>query len=292
MRQGHFLPAGLLIALVVGCTTPMASTTIWERLRPFQGPTGPDVVQMDVALIELPVGDPYLNRELWAAIDEQAVALEHKSVLEDNGLRVGIVAGITPGRLQSLLTSDQTCANPRHLRFRTGTTKALEIGPVHAVCRFYLTQDGEALPVDLEQATCTFEVQPSLTRDGKTRLTFTPRIQHGERRQTFQPSADRTRWEFLEQRSSETYTSLAWDMTLSPNEFVVVGAREDRRDSLGHHYFVRADEPAPVQRLLVIRTNRPTVSDLASAEEDEPTPKRSPSLAAQAAGASSSEPRP
>ena len=292
MRQVYFLPAALLIALAAGCATPTNSATVWERLRPFQGPTGPDVVQMDVALIELPVGDPYLNRELWTAVDEQALTLERKSVLEDNGLRVGLVGGIMPARLQALLTSDKTCANPRRHFFRAGTTTTLEIGPVHQVCRFYLTQDAEALPVELEQARCTFEVQPSLTRDGKTRLVFTPRIQHGERRQTFQPSADRTRWELLEQRSSETYTALAWDVTLAPNEFVVVGVRADCRDSLGHRFFVREDEPAPVQRLLVIRTNRPTVSDLASADEEEPTPKRSPSLAAQAAGASSSEPRP
>ncbi len=292
MRQGHALLPGLLVALVVGCITPRAPTTVWERLRPFQGPTGPDVVQMDVALIELPVGDPYLNRELWAAVDEQALALERKSVLEDNGLRVGVVAGIMPARLQALLTSDSTCANPRRHFFRAGTATALEVGPVRQVCRFYLTQDGEAMPVELGQARCTFEVRPSLTRDGKTRLTVTPRIEHGERRQAFQPSADRTRWEFLEQRSSETYTSLAWDVTLAPNEFVVVGARADRRDSLGQCFFVREDEPAPVQRLLVVRTNRPAASDLASAEEDEPAPKRSPSLAAQAAGASSSEPPP
>ncbi len=282
MRYGHALLPGLLIALAAGCTSPSApALPWWERLRPFQGPTGPDVVHMVVALVEQPVDDPYLAQELWAAADEQAVALERKAVLEDNGLRVGQLGGITPARLQRLLTTEKSCPSPRQIQMRAGNIKTLEIGSPQATCRFRLRQDSLSLPVELENASCSLQVQPSLTKDGRTRLLFTPVIRHGEAKLIAQPSADRSRLEVLNQQSAETYSSLAWEVTLAPNEYVVVGARADRPDTLGHRCFVRADEPVPVRRLLVIRTNRPAVTEVAD-DEEEPTGKRSPSLAAQA----------
>ena len=281
MRQVYALLPGLLAALAAGCAAPTAHTTgWWERMRPFQGPTGPDVVQMDVALLERPVGDPYVNHGLWASADEQVVALERKAVLEDNGLRVGQIGGITPAQLQALLTSDKSCANARQHHFRAGATKELDVGPKLPACRFQLRQDSHTLPVELEQAACTLQIQPSLTKDGRTRLLFTPVIRHGEPKLTFGPSADRARWDLLEQRTTETYTSLAWEVTLAPNEYVIIGARADRPHTLGQRFFVRDDEPVPVQRLLVIRTNRAPVADVG--EEEEPPARKAPSLAAQA----------
>jgi hypothetical protein len=50
---------------------------------------------------------------------------------------------------------------------------------------------------------------------------------------------------------------LGWDVTVAPNEYVVLGARSDRPATLGHASFVRGGEAVPVQRLLVIRTTRP-----------------------------------
>lgn len=274
---------GLLIALLAGCTSATTHTTgWWDRLRPFQGPTGPDVVCMDVALIERPLGDSYLNEELWSSVDEQGVALERKAVLDANGLRVGLIGGITPSRLLALLTSEQSCPSPRHIQLRAGNVKKFELGRKIAACQFQLHQDGQSLPVALKDVSCTFQVQPSLTQDGRTRLLFTPLLQHGEAKLTAQPSADRARWEFLEQRSTETYTSLAFEVTVAPNEYLVIGARADRPDTLGHRFFVRADEPIAVQRLLVIRTNRAMTPDSNPVEEEGTPAKRTPSLAAQA----------
>ena len=67
-----------------------------------------DTVYLDVALIERPAGDDFLDREVWDSSDEQGVGLEVKPILEENGLRIGQF-GLLPDRLQTLFheTSEQ-----------------------------------------------------------------------------------------------------------------------------------------------------------------------------------------
>src|SRR5262245_22923639 len=100
MRQQRALVFGLLLSWLVGCAVaePARPTSWLSRRRPFQGPTGPDVVQMQVALLECPVGDRYLNDDLWALADEQQF-LSCKSLLEENGWRIGQIGGVTPAKL-------------------------------------------------------------------------------------------------------------------------------------------------------------------------------------------------
>ncbi len=284
MRQWQGLLLGLLTGLLVGCTTAEpARTTSWlDRLRTIQPPTGTDVVQMQVALIEQRVGDPYLNEGLWILADEGIIPFERKQVLENNGFRIGQVGRVP--QLQTLLTSERSCANPREMRLHTGDAKELLLGPVQPVCRFQLRQDGEAEAVALEQAQLMLVVVATQTRDGSIRLRFTPQVQHGETHLVPSPAPDHTGITLLPQRAMDHYATLSWEVTLSPSEYVVVGARYDRPGSLGFQAFVRADEAPPVQRLLVIHVNRtanPEGPD-GSGSEPDALMQRSPPVASQA----------
>src|SRR5271155_3986491 len=172
MRHGSALLRGLLVCALAGCagTTPTQSTSWLNRFMRPAGPTGSDVVQMDVALIERPLGDGYLNRELWAVADEQVVAPESQAILEDNGFRIGQMGGITPTGLQNLLTSEQSCANPRRILCHAGKATRLVLGPALPECSFRVLNLGEATEVTLDQAECTVEVVPTLSADGRTTL--------------------------------------------------------------------------------------------------------------------------
>ena len=75
--QRTALAIWLVIAL--GCTAgPPIKSTSW--LHPFAAPSGPDVIAMDVSVIERPLGDRYLNDELWSLADEQVIPLERKAL--------------------------------------------------------------------------------------------------------------------------------------------------------------------------------------------------------------------
>jgi hypothetical protein len=237
---------------------------------------------MEVALIERPVGDPYLGQELWDGVDEQVIPLDRKYAVADNGFRIGLIAGAGPARFRELLTSERSCASPRRIQRQAGDPSTLTLGLTMPRCRFELFQDGQAVVIELEQAQCTLVVVPTLTDDGRTRLQFTPQVRHGEARQLPQPAVDRSgtySWVLQEKRPTETYSGLKWEVTVAPNEYVVVGARSDRPQTLGHRYFVRGDEPSPVQRLLAIRTSRMLPGLLPG---DEPSLDGPPPLALQA----------
>jgi hypothetical protein len=200
-----------------------------------------------------PVGDPYINQELWAHADEQAVALDRKAVLEENGFRVCQVGGLAPAGLQMLLTSEKSCINPRCLYARAGNPVSVALGPTRTSFQFRVP-DGPPELLRREQAECLLEIVPRLTSDGRTRLHITPQIRHGSTDTSFVAAKDGSGWLMQTEKPTESFSSLSWDVTLAPNEYLVVGAREDRPDSLGCQCFIRRDETVPVQRLLVIRT--------------------------------------
>ncbi len=258
MRHCRSLLLGLLTATVIGCTSgPTVHSTAWlDRFRRGAAPAGPDVVQMDVALVERPVGDRVLNEKLWTMADEQVMDLERRALLEANGFRVGQVGGMAPPELQNLLTSERSCAAPRRLVVRAGEAKQLTLGPAAAQSRFREPKDGEPATVTLEEAEFTLEVVPTLTADGRTRLQFQPLVRHGTLAQTIRPAADHSGLMLQSERPAERYANLGFEVTLSPNEYVVIGGRYEQTETLGHACFVRREESQPVQRVLVIRTGR------------------------------------
>jgi hypothetical protein len=280
---------GLSAGLVVGCTTPEAvrSTTWLRGLPSFRGPTGPDTVQLEWALLERPIGDRYLDQGLWDQVNEQVIALERKDILEDNGFRVAQIGGLLPDELQNMLTSERNNASARRRQLRASDSVTIPLGPARAQCRFQLKEEERAELVTLEQAQLAVVVTPTLTNDSQTRLQFTPQITHGDTKLIFKPDVDGSRWALQGHLPTETYARQGWEVTLATNEYVLIGGRFDHLQTLGNQCFVRSDEPRPVQRLLVIRTGRyvPGVaSEMVpdSTAEDCPSPRPTP-LAMQAA---------
>jgi hypothetical protein len=260
MRLSHAALFALLAAWpAAGClsTRPGAEATVTAR-RMSESP-GPDVVRIDVAVIQRPAGDRYLNFALWEPADEQTVDFERKPALDDNGLRVGLIGGMVPADLLAMLTSDKSCAAPHRLQVRGGQPIPLALGNERAHCRYTLYQGERAVPVQLDNAVCEFEVVPTPADDGRVTLRFTPQVKHGLARREPRAVRDRSgerRWDMVSEQPTETYENLSWEITVAPDEYVVVGTRLDRDDSLGRCFFLDTESARPTQRLLVIRAGR------------------------------------
>ena len=89
---------GLLLGLVSGCAG-VAGNRAESGLRSgYQLPEG--YVQMDVALLERPIGDLYINQDFWRMADEQVFHLA--SAVDQDGLRVLLQVLICFAGLQML----------------------------------------------------------------------------------------------------------------------------------------------------------------------------------------------
>jgi hypothetical protein len=245
---------GIVAFLLAGCTTGEAvHGPGWlDPLHPFKTPSGPDVIQIDYALIERSVGDSFINRELWQYADEHIVPVDRKGLLEENGLRVGQISGTAPSGLQTLLTSEKTCI-ARRLFVRKDKASTIVLGPPAALCRFELSDKTGRSSVSLGRAQSAHEVVAERVRDGRIRLQLTPQIKHGEAKLLPGVADDGAGWALKEQRPTESYSGLKFETTLNPNQYALVGACPDAEGLLGSACFVRKDEAAPVQRLLVVR---------------------------------------
>lgn len=264
MRALQLVLLALLIGALPGClwNSKRKPSTHTGLRAPFSA-ENKDIVMMDVALLEAPLGDRYINSSLWELTDEQIIPLEKKSFLEQNGFRIGLVGNSPPAELLMLLTSPKSCANPRRLQFHSDRNDVppLVLGPKRESVEFQLRKGKEKESIELVQAEHQLKVEAELTDDGRTKLRFTPQVKHGEfSLELWKPRPDRSGWMLQPNRPTEVWSSLAWEVTLAPGAYLVIGGRYDREATLGHESFVRRDEAAPVQRLLVIRTSRPSQS--------------------------------
>jgi hypothetical protein len=283
---------GLLTWLLAGCVTgPVVSPTAWLRRAPAvqpRAPKGPAFIQMEVALLECPLGDHFINEELWSDgfVDEQIVSPQHKAALEENGFRVAQLGGLIPDELQDLLTSRRSNVNPRSRRVMAGHAASLNLGSRASSARFTITEEGEPVALDLEQAQCKLIVTPSLTPDGKVNLHFTPEVEYGETEMTFQPAPERQeKWQMKIERPVKSFPTFGWDAVLQPNQYIIVGTRLNQVRTLGFASFIERDGPSPVQRLLVIRTTKEDGSPMGARRAEgleEVCSRKSPPLALQA----------
>ena len=259
----------ILIALVWiiclgGCTVlpePAQQTSWLKSQHPLNAAMEGEVVLLDVRILERPLGDPFINQELWQHTDELVVDLDRKATVEDNGFRVGQIVGMTPGKFQDLLKSQRYCVDPRRHVVPSGHSITPYLAPVRARAEFVLQEGKQSHEVLLERARFGLEVKATLTGDGKTRLSFIPKVENGEATLPFQPDPEQQAWTIRVDRPCRSYPELSWDVVLAPGEYLVIGAILPKEKSLGHRSFVH-EEGNSVQRLLVLCTGKaPSAAD-------------------------------
>jgi hypothetical protein len=260
MRALGLALTGLLL-LLAGCSIiekPKQRTiSFLDRLRPGEEPQHDDLITLEMALVQRPIYDAFVEKDLWNVVDEQVGSMVARGALQANGLRVGELGGAAPSEFLHMITSDRSCTNPRNITIHSGSGTKLLLGPVQDHSHIELVQGTEIRPLDLDKAQYELFVTATLTEDGRTCLKCTPQVHHGEETTKFQKVSGGY-WLPRPEQQVEVFAGLAWEVTASPSQFVVVGGRSEMPNSFGNQVFVRPGEDPPVRAVLVMRAVRAT----------------------------------
>lgn len=275
---------GLIAACAVaaGCVSkgdrPSASDRALEALAPAVAPDG---LYVESVLLERPVGDPFLDRELWTG----AVPLggpEGAALLAENGLRAAVLKGTPPARFRKLLDSEAETLGARAMTFAQRTDEVVPLTTTIDTCAFGLVTDlaNSREPQEFKQARGGVRVRPERLPDGRVRLWCEPEIQHGERKLHFRPTADATGFVTSEELPAEKFPALGFDTPLGPGDYLLVGWFADTPDTLGATLFAATSATGARQRVLVLRAR--VLNPTAPPDLPPLGPARRPAIAAEA----------
>jgi hypothetical protein len=219
-------------------------------------------------LIEQPAGDPFLSRGLWKSAG-QPLPHEQSALLARNGLRVGVLTGMVPGEFEQLITT--AAVSPMHRTMQPQKPKVVPVnGPLDR-CSYQAFHDlaADPTPAELISAECGLSVTARPGEGDRVTLVCEPQVQHGDKQAWLKPSADGTEFTRRDAKPLESFPTLSFEVTLGPQDYLVIGAADDSTSTLGQAFFYTATENRARQRVLVIRALRGP----AAAARPEPTPR-------------------
>jgi hypothetical protein len=255
-RRGRLALLLIVLAMLPGCLWPEGrESSNWMKQFRSQALSA-DHALIEFAMIELPRGDDYINNELWKHTDE-FVVLDKRRYLDDNGFRIGQLVGLPPEDFQKLLLSRRACSNPQALIFPPGKTATIPFPQTQQKMAYDIVEDSGRTEIILDQTRCCLDVTARFAGGGTT-LTFTPKVEHAAAALPFK--ADKDQWTLNTGKSAKKHTELSWEVTLGPNQYLIIGGRLDREGTLGQAAFTMSDGADEVQRLLVVRNCRAVTS--------------------------------
>ena len=292
MRQICGALAVLACVTLTGCPDQWAALTggsnaARSRAQSFASPATGGLPPAEVGglrvtsvLIERPVGDPLLDRDLWTARGP-VLPPEREAILSENGLRVRVMGGALLPAFRKALDSEIEMIHPHRLTFANREESVIPTAGPFPVCEYELLSGlaGRRTQVSLKDARCGIMVRPERVGDGRVRLWCEPQIQHGEQIDRFHPTADSTAFTIEKEVPLERFPGLGFEVVIAPNEYLVIGWHAATPGALGSVLFGVQVGGQARQRVLVIRAEAMELPP----EAPTPGPRTRPAIAAEVA---------
>ncbi|MFO0849527.1 MAG: hypothetical protein U0871_13370 [Gemmataceae bacterium] len=249
--------AACVLVVAAGCFSPdlgPRQANWFDRVREQTGAALADGLVLRTGLIELPPGDPFLTTELWAAAGKP-VPHEQAVLLARNGLRVGVLGGLTPARFDALTASDATFKFGTDRTFKPGAPRVVPVnGPLdRAAVRTVADLSADPAERTFTAAECGLSVTARPAAGGRVTLTCEPQVQYGDKELFLTAAADGSGFARTDHKPREAYPALRFEVTLAADEYLVVGPTAEPDGTLGQALFFDAADGRVRQRVLVIR---------------------------------------
>jgi hypothetical protein len=220
-----------------------------------------DSLIVESILIERPPGDAFLDREIWSSTLPVGTP-ENRSLLEENGLRAGILTGIMPTQFQTLLDTKADVVNPQRMIFNNRKDEVIPTAGPNESCNFELLADlaGKPESISLKQTRSGIFIRPQALDEGRVKLWCEPQIQHGDRVIRYRPSEDGIQLTKFEEVPTEKYSTLGFEVILKVDDCLIIGAISEQQETLGTALFGVESNGNLRQRLIVIRARQVNAS--------------------------------
>lgn len=280
MRRVCGLWIGLFVLLLAGCLNNGEKRSRWTSpLDIFGQRHDEEAATIQYVVIERPAGGDEINRRAWDQVDEQILSFETRAILEESGLRIGKVGNAMPSLLNRMVQNPRTKGGARSRSFALDRPFPLMLTSNLPRVQFPIpTADGPE-QFSREQAILGIEITVKEAKDGHNSIKLVPMARYRDSSRIL--TGDVTNGD----QATESFTSAGVDITLTANEYLVIGTDYFREDTFGHQALVSTKDNEPTQRLIVLWAG--LTKENKTAQRD---PTVAPPLAAQASVTRGSRP--
>lgn len=261
----------IAVSIVAGChllekplSLMRAKSRELPRLR-----TGADSISLEIVFVDRPSGDELLGTSLWSHVDQVAsLDTATRSMLLQNGVRVGVLGTHPPESLQKMLGlksmptvhrgtgQDRSSGlEGRRVSIPSGSPTLIHVSPFYSPfaveAEVTVEQGAEKRTRHYSNLRCLYKLTVKRLQDGWVQLDFLPQIYHGD--PYLRPTAGIEAWELDHSQPVDTFHPQRFSLTLNEGEMAVVTAEENTRGTLGEQFFRERSSAATIQRVLLVR---------------------------------------
>ena len=261
MRASQILFASIVVVILVGCESWQLRDSTRKSSKPpktFQSLRMPaDSVVLEIAVATMEQADLSKYKGLWREIDTSCVRLDQRKVLDQNGIRAGIISSHIPASLQQMLEPDpideESLDSWQSQLFEKGLLKPKPKVLLHDGIQ---NRKGESHPVPVSQTLpeaswivkngtrntagagtqvrAVMEVKTYPNGDGTVRIVCTPTLHLGQPR----PQIGVSQQAFIYENSQDKQLldELSFELCLRSGESAIIGPTSDLGD-LGALFF-------------------------------------------------------
>ena len=265
------IASGLLLGSLVGCASwtgdKGASPAESSSLLP-QRKLNPDSVVIETVLVRFPAEKAAeMERDVWQLSNEGIADIAIRRLLDQNGLRAGVIHGELPSAIRQQLApaSTEQASNALEqaglaadvdnrrwlLQCRAGRPKELLVkSELSEPLTVISTRDGQHLSGEtFQRAKIVFDLRAVPHGDGSATVSLIPQVQHGDHRQMFVHSDLGTRPEM--RRGLQTWNELKVSAKLSAGQILVISSSSPPK-ALGSAFFVSKTVENTEDRVLLL----------------------------------------
>ncbi len=275
----------LLAVVVGGCASWNRDSNDSNDVRLPPNPMMPGAVALEIAVAQIDQDQLETLDKLWNQLDHQAIELETRKRLDQNGLRVGVIPPKSPELLNQLLDDksiDTSQLEPwqqqyvrsghdkrrsliLHERIQNGEGEAHEVpvSDVLPVASWSVTTSDSQFTGQGEQVRGFIKLVTYPKGDGRVTIELVPQIHHGRQRPTIGVAEDA--FFFKNQQSVQVLKELRVMYSVRPGETLILGPNA-QLEALGGVMFGHGQRNDFWHRLLLIRLVRTQHDDLFEAK--------------------------